>query len=166
MSMSEPPKSAPPPPAPPAVEDAAAWLNAAPEGWNKAMGLRFVHATADEVVAEIDIGPCHRQPYGIVHGGVHSGMVETVTSVGAALYAMRHGQSVVGLENHTSFLKAVREGTLRATARPVSRGQSTQVWDAAITTSDGVTVATGRVRLFSLAEGAALAGQKLEVAPG
>jgi len=165
--MSDPPTSTPHgPQAPPDVEDLAAWLNGSLEGWNKAMGLRFVRATADEVVAEIDIGPCHRQPYGIVHGGVHAGMVETVTSVGAALYAMKHSQSVVGVENHTSFLKAVREGTLRATARPVSRGQSTQVWDATVTTADGLTVATGRVRLFSLAAGTAIAGKKLDITPG
>ncbi len=130
------------------------------------MGLRFGRATVDEVVAEIDIGPCHLQPYGIVHGGVHAGMLETVASVGGALYALQYSQSVVGLENHTSFLKAVRQGTLRATARPISRGRSTQVWDGVVTTSGGATAATGRVRLFSLAAGAEIAGQRIVIPPG
>ena len=93
-------------------------LNAVRGGWNKAMGIHFVHATADEVIAEIEIGSHHHQAYGIVHGGMHSGLIETVASVGAALAALPRGQSVVGLENHTSFLNAVREGKLRATARP------------------------------------------------
>ena len=65
----------------------AAALNASREGWNLAMGIHFVHATADEVVAEVEIGAHHRQPYGIVHGGMHSGLIETVASVGAALAA-------------------------------------------------------------------------------
>ena len=110
------------------------------------------------MVAEIEIGPVHRQPYGIVHGGVHAGLIETVTSTGAGIYALQHGKSVVGLENHTSFLKAVREGKLVITAVPLSRGRSTQVWEAKITDEGGRLVATGRVRLFALDPGAPIAG--------
>ena len=114
------------------------------------MGVRFVRATADSVEAELEIGPDHRQAYGIVHGGVHSGMIETIASVGAALVAMPRGQSVVGLENHTSFLVAVREGKLHATARPLVRGRRTQVWEGTVTDDGGRVVATGRVRLINL----------------
>src|SRR5262245_5782465 len=101
--------------------DLSSMLNNTLGGWNIAMGLRFVSATAKEVVAELEIKECHRQPYGLVHGGVYSGMIETVVSAGAAIYAMPLGQSVVGLENHTSFLHAAREGMLRVTAKPLSR---------------------------------------------
>ncbi len=127
------------------------------------MGIHFVRATGDEVVAEMEIGPQHHQPYGIVHGGVHSGLIEAVTSVGAALAALPRGQSVVGLENHTSFLNAVREGKLRATARPLMRGRRTQVWEGTITDADGRTVASGRVRFLALEAGASLAGETVEV---
>ena len=123
------------------------------------MGIHFVRATGDEVVAEMEIAPQHHQPYGIVHGGVHAGLIEAVTSVGAALAALPRGQSVVGLENHTSFLNAVREGKLRATARPLMRGRRTQVWEATITSGDGRTVASGRVRFLALEAGASLAGE-------
>ena len=141
----------------------AAALNASREGWNLAMGIHFVHATADEVVAEVEIGAHHRQPYGIVHGGMHSGLIETVASVGAALAALPRGQSVVGLENHTSFLNAVREGKLRATARPLTRGRRTQVWEATVTDAEGRAVASGRVRFLALEAGASLAGETVKV---
>jgi 1,4-dihydroxy-2-naphthoyl-CoA hydrolase len=141
----------------------AAALNASNTGWNVAMGIRFVHATADEVIAEIEIGTEHHQPYGIVHGGVHSGLIETVTSVGAALAALPRGQSVVGLENHTSFLNAVREGKLHVTARPLMRGRRTQVWEATVTDSAGRTAATGRVRFLALEAGSSLAGETVQV---
>lgn len=127
------------------------------------MGIHFVRATSDEVVAELEIGPQHHQPYGIVHGGVHSGLIETVASVGAALAAMPRSQSVVGLENHTSFLNAVREGKLRATARPLTRGRRTQVWEATVTDGEGRPVSSGRVRFLALEAGAALAGETVEV---
>lgn len=102
--------------APAADGNFAAALNATHGGWSEAMGIHFIRAISDEVIAEIEIAHHHHQPYGIVHGGVLSGLIETVSSVGAALAALPRGQSVVGLENHTSFLNAVREGKLRATA--------------------------------------------------
>ncbi len=143
--------------------DFSAALNARLEGWNAAMGVRLLRATADEVTAEVEIGPRHHQAYGIVHGGVYAGLVETVSSVGAALWARRNNQSVVGLENHTSFLHAVREGRLSVTARPLMRGRRTQVWQAAVTDGAGRIVAEGKVRLMSLEAGAALAGEQVRV---
>jgi acyl-coenzyme A thioesterase PaaI-like protein len=92
--------------------DFSAALNAHLGGWAAAMGIHFVKANGDEVVAELEIASQHHQAYGIVHGGVYSGLIETIASVGAALWAQRHGQTVVGLENQTSFLLAVREGKL------------------------------------------------------
>lgn len=127
------------------------------------MGVHFVRANPDEVTAELEIGPQHHQGYGIVHGGVYSGLIETVCSVGAALWAGRAGQSVVGLENTTSFLHAVREGKLSVTARPLMRGRRTQVWEATVTDNKGRTVAAGKVRLISLDAGAALAGETVKV---
>lgn len=127
------------------------------------MGLHFIHATGDGVEAELEIGPEHLQAYGIVHGGVHSGVIETIASVGAALAALPRSQSVVGLENHTSFLLAVREGKLRASARPLMRGRRTQVWEAAVKDSAGRTVATGQVRFIALEAGTSLAGETVAV---
>ncbi len=149
-----------------ADDDLSPMFNAHIEGWNAAMGLRFVRVTADEVVAEWTVGPQHLQPYGLVHGGVYSGVVETVASVGAAVYGLAHGLSVVGLDNHTSFLRGVREGTLRVTARPLSRGRRTQVWEADVTDASGRVAASGRVRLLCLEAGAQVAGETVAVKSG
>ena len=143
--------------------DFAAAINARLDGWNAATGLHFVRATADEVTAELEIGPKHHQAYGIVHGGVYSGMVETVSSVAAAIWARRHNQTVVGVDNHTSFLNAVREGKLTVTARPLVRGRRTQVWQATVIDGAGRMVAEGKVRLLSLEAGAALAGEPVKM---
>src|SRR5205807_10605330 len=89
--------------------------------------MKITSATKDEVRAEMTIGPQHLQAYGIVHGGVHCGVIETLASIGAYLVARERGQHVVGLENNTSFVRAVRAGTrLRAVATPVTRGRQTQ----------------------------------------
>ena len=131
--------------------------------WDEVLGLRIVHASRDEVVAEYEVQPRHHQPYGIVHGGVHCSAVESVCSMGAGLDAMASGRSVVGLENHTSFVRAVRSGKITIRATPVTRGRRSQLWDAVARDEQGRIVSTGRVRLICLEPGSELAGEAVEV---
>src|ERR1700694_2257576 len=115
------------------------------------MGVTITHATTDEVRAELTIRPEHLQGYGIVHGGVHCGLIESLASIGAALVALPRNQSVVGLENNTSFVRAVRSGAkLHAVSTPITRGRRTQVWEARVLDEEDQIVATGRVRLLCL----------------
>jgi uncharacterized protein (TIGR00369 family) len=137
-------------------------LNEMPEGWLQAMGVTITLATPEEVRAELTVGPEHLQGYGIVHGGVHSGLIESLASIGAALFALPRGQSVVGLENTTSFIRAVRAGAkLRAISTPVTRGRRTQVWEARVLDDEDRLVATGRVRLLCLEADQQLAGEQV-----
>lgn len=133
--------------------------NAIPGGMDQALGIRLVRSGPDEVVVEYDIADRHRQPYGIVHGGMHCTAVETACSMGAAMAAAVRGQSVVGVENHTSFIHAVREGRVTVTARPLTRGRRSQLWQADARLADGTLVASGRVRLIALDAGSTLAGE-------
>lgn len=135
-------------------------------GFNQAMGLHCIHADPDMLIAELTVGRQHLQPYGIVHGGVYAGMIETLCSTGAALSVMMDGKSAVGLENTTSFLKAVRSGTLRCTARPVMKGRRSHVWEASITDEQNRIVATGRVRLIILESGVTADGIALQLEGG
>jgi 1,4-dihydroxy-2-naphthoyl-CoA hydrolase len=145
------------------AEDFAEQLNAIPEGWVQAMGMTITHASRDEVRAELTVGRQHLQGYGIVHGGVHCGIVETLSSMGAYLFARERGQHVVGLENNTSFIRAVRAGSrLHAVATPITRGRQTQVWQAQVLDEDERVVATGRVRLLCIADDQQLAGEKVK----
>lgn len=143
--------------------DFAAQINQMPDGWAKCMGIHFVSASRDEVRAELVIGAQHRQPYGVVHGGVYAGLIETVASVGGALFAMEQGLSVVGLDNHTNFLRATRQGKLQAVATPVLRGRRTHLWNVAVYDEKNREVASGRVRLMVLEPGATLAGEMVGI---
>jgi 1,4-dihydroxy-2-naphthoyl-CoA hydrolase len=144
-------------------EDFAKRLNELPEGWLQAMGVTITHATQDEVRAELTIGAEHLQGYGIVHGGVHCGLIESLASIGAALAALPRNQSVVGLENNTSFVRAVRAGAkLHAVSTPVTRGRRTQVWEARVLDDQDRLVATGRVRLLCIEQDQELAGEQVK----
>jgi 1,4-dihydroxy-2-naphthoyl-CoA hydrolase len=135
-------------------ENAVDMVNGVLGGFNIAIGLRFIKAKAEEFVAELTVGDQHLQPYGLVHGGIYAGMIETVCSTGAAIHVFSEGKNAVGLENATSFLKAVRSGTLRCSAKPVLLGRRSHVWDAQIHDDRNRLVATGRVRLMILESGA------------
>ena len=135
-------------------------------GWDERLGLRIVRASRDEVLAEYVVDERHHQPYGIAHGGVHCTAVETVCSTGAGLDAMQHGRSVVGLENHTSFVRAVRSGKVTIRATPVTRGRRTQLWEAVARDEQGRIVSSGRVRLLCLEPGSELAGEPVGVKRG
>jgi uncharacterized protein (TIGR00369 family) len=125
------------------------WNNG--KGWGGAMGLVFTSASADEVTCEVEIGPQHLQPFGLVHGGVYCGIIEHVTSLGATLHVVALGQQAVGLENTTSFIRAVGEGRLFAVGRPISRGRTNQLWEAWIRDDRGRLLSQGRVRLQNIA---------------
>jgi len=113
------------------------------------LGIRLTSATADEVQATWSAEPHLHQPYGIVHGGVHCSVVETLASVGAALWFAERGK-VVGVSNSTDFYRAVREGELSSVALPVHRGRSQQVWVVETHDAEGRIVARGQVRLQNL----------------
>lgn len=130
--------------------------------WAEALGIDIVSASADEVRATATLEGRHRQPFGIVHGGVYLGIIETVASVGAGLHARANGKGIVGLEHDTSFVRAVRGGRLDATATPITRGRRTQLWECTLRNEEGAVVATGRVRFLVLESDAEVAGGLLE----
>jgi uncharacterized protein (TIGR00369 family) len=118
------------------------------------LGLEFEEVTGDRVVATWTAGPPLHQPYGIVHGGAHCGVVETLASVGAGVWLGERGK-VVGVHNSTDFYRAVSEGALRSTATPIHRGRSQQVWMVETYDADGRMVSRGQVRLQNLTDQAA-----------
>jgi 1,4-dihydroxy-2-naphthoyl-CoA hydrolase len=123
------------------------------DGFDAVLGFELVQADGDRVLGRLPVAPHLHQPYGIVHGGVWCSVVETAASVGGALWFGERGQ-VVGVSNHTNFLRAVREGVVEVEAVPVHRGRTQQLWQVTCTVSGGDAhgklVAQGQVRLANI----------------
>ncbi len=115
----------------------------------KSLGLVLDTANGDEVTARWTVLPEMHQPYGILHGGVHCSVVETLASVGAALWFGDRGK-VVGVSNTTDFYRASSAGSLTSNARPLHRGRSQQVWLVETIDDQDRVVARGQVRLQNL----------------
>jgi 1,4-dihydroxy-2-naphthoyl-CoA hydrolase len=124
-------------------------FDASPGSFDRLIGLRLTSADGDRVEAVLPITPDLLQAHGIVHGGVYSAAIETVTSVGASLRAGLDRQ-VVGISNRTQFHRATRSGTLSITATFASDDAPRQLWDATVTDDTGRLVASGQVHLMRL----------------
>lgn len=118
-------------------------------GLNNTLGFELGEAGPDRVILAMAIGSQHLQPYGIVHGGAYCSMIEASASIGAALWFGDRGK-VVGVSNHTNFLRATGSGRAIATATPIHRGRSQQLWLVEVTDTDGRALARGEVRLQNL----------------
>jgi uncharacterized protein (TIGR00369 family) len=119
------------------------------DGFDKLLGLQITSATADEVIAHFEVRPELHQPFGMLHGGVLSAVVETVGSVGGAVWFGDRG-NVVGVSNHTNFLRPVQEGTLTAVATPIHRGTTSQLWTVDVRDEQQRLVAKGELRVANL----------------
>lgn len=133
---------------------AASSSAAVPEGrsaFMRLLGAHFDQASGDRVTGWLEVGADHHQPWGLVHGGVFTAVIETFATVGAYLAVKDRGQLAVGVTNVTDFLRPQRAGRLEVVAEPVQQGRTQQLWLVVISRAeDGKAVARGQVRLHNV----------------
>lgn len=100
------------------------------------LGIRFVEATAERLVAEISYAPALTTAGGVIHGGVLMALADTVGAA-ATILNLPPGASTTTLESKTNFFAAGREGTIRAETTPLHRGRRTHVWQTRVTDASG-----------------------------
>lgn len=108
------------------------------------LGIVLVEARPERVVATMPVGPAVHQPFGLLHGGASVALAETVASIGAWLNIDQAREAAVGLEINANHLRALRAGTLTASATPYHRGRTTQVWEVRIADESGRLVSVSR----------------------
>ncbi|MDE2282899.1 MAG: PaaI family thioesterase [Actinomycetales bacterium] len=116
------------------------------ENVHNLLGVEIVEATPDRVVLTLPVGPKVHQPYGILHGGVSALLAEGAASYGGAL-SVGPTHVVVGTEINCSHLRALSSGTLTATATPIRKGRSVQVWGIELTDERDRLIAVARCTL-------------------
>ena len=111
------------------------------------LGIEFVEAGKERVVARMPVGPKVHQPFGILHGGASVALAETVASTGAWMNCDQSRERVVGIEINANHLRALRDGVVTAVATPVHVGRRTQVWQVHIADEKGKAVCVSRCTL-------------------
>jgi 1,4-dihydroxy-2-naphthoyl-CoA hydrolase len=109
------------------------------------LGIEFVEATPERVVAEMTVRAdlCTRPA--VLHGGAIMAFADTLGAAGTILNLPNHGQEggagTTTVESKTNFIAAAPQGArLRGEATPVYRGRRTQVWQTRVTLAE-----TGRL---------------------
>jgi 1,4-dihydroxy-2-naphthoyl-CoA hydrolase len=110
----------------------------------EALGIRTLEFTADRVVMDMDVGPRVRQPMGLLHGGASAVLAESAASMGAYLSCDSSKEYAVGIDLNISHLRAKSAGLIRATASPIRKGRSVQVWGIDIADENEKLVAVAR----------------------
>jgi uncharacterized protein (TIGR00369 family) len=100
------------------------------------LGIRFVEASPDRVVAELPVRDALTTVGGAVHGGALMALADTVGAA-ATFLNLPPGAGTTTLESKTNFLAAGRTGMLRAEATPLHRGRRTMVWQTRVTDASG-----------------------------
>ena len=100
------------------------------------LGIRFVEAGKDRVVAELTIREDLRTVGGSLHGGTLMAFADTVGATATVLNLPR-GAGTTTLESKTNFFAAGRQGVVRAESVPLHRGKRTMVWQTRMTDESG-----------------------------
>jgi 1,4-dihydroxy-2-naphthoyl-CoA hydrolase len=119
----------------------------ASDPFSSRIGMVFEELSPERVVGTIPVEG-NTQPYGILHGGATCALIEGLASMGAALAAGFPEKIVMGMQQSTNFIKAVRDGTVRGVATALQNGRTTAVWQVDLThVESGQLIASGRVTL-------------------
>lgn len=113
-----------------------------------ASGLIVDEVTGTRVVGHADLGVDHHTPWGVVHGGVYTTLVESSGSIGASHAVADRGEFAVGVHNATDFLRPTTGARVAVEANALHQGRTQQLWEVIITDSASEkALARGQLRL-------------------
>lgn len=111
------------------------------------MGIVFREMTAERMVATMPVAG-NEQNAGLLHGGAHLVLAETLGSIGALLHtAGRFGRvrPVVGIEISATHHRAVRSGVVTGTCTPVHLGGTLTTHEIVMTDEAGRRLSTAKI---------------------
>ena len=105
------------------------------------MGLNFVSAAPDKIVAEMTVREDLCTIPAVAHGGALMAFADTLGAM-ATIINLPQGAGTTTIESKTNFIAPAPVGTrLIGETTPVHRGRRTMIWQTRISTSDGRLVA-------------------------
>ena len=111
--------------------------------------MRLTEMTMDTSRVELDIAPCHMQPFGIVHGGVIATLVDTAT-FWAGIGPLPDDSGLVNVDLKLNYLESATKGRLIATGRRIRAGRTMSYAEAYVHTEAGKLIAHGTSTLMAL----------------
>jgi len=107
------------------------------------MGIEFLELSADYSVATMPVEG-NRQVVGILHGGAHLVLGESLGSISSAIHAGPENY-VVGIEINATHSRSARDGVVTGTCRAISLGRTLCTHEIVVTDEDGRRLSTVRI---------------------
>lgn len=107
------------------------------------LGIEFLELSPERAVGRMPVAG-NTQPYGILHGGAHLVLAESLASAAAHVHAWPQ-KIAVGIELSASHSKAVSSGWVTGTCTAISLGRTLTVHEVVLTDDEGRRLSTVRV---------------------
>ena len=103
-----------------------------PSPFDQHIGTEWLELGPEEARGRIAVADHHKQPVGLVHGGLYATLAESICSRATALAVAPEGMVPLGQSNNATFLRPITEGHVNALARRRHAGRTTWIWDVEI----------------------------------
>ncbi|WP_370643411.1 hotdog fold thioesterase [Micrococcus sp. ACRRV] len=107
------------------------------------MGIRFLELSAERSVATMPVAG-NEQPVGLLHGGAHLVLAESLGSLSAKVHAGPH-RGAVGTEIGATHHRSVRSGLVTGTATAIHLGRTLTTHEIVMTDEQGRRLSTVRM---------------------
>lgn len=151
------------PPNPDYIRELIAIVNASP--FPEHLAMRLAAIELDRAVLELPTARCHRQAYGIVHGGVLATLIDTATFWSVYL-RIPEDAGLVNVDLKLNYLRPVENGLLTAEGRAIRSGGTICYAEADVYNASRDLVAHGTSTLMILpGKGLKLRSPKFRAGP-
>lgn len=107
------------------------------------MGIEFLELSAEYSVATMPVLG-NTQVVGLLHGGAHVVLGESLGSISSAIHA-GPGRYAVGIEINASHSRSITEGLVTGTCRAISLGRTLATHEIVMTDESGRRLSTVRM---------------------
>lgn len=121
--------------------DTLARLTTRPLPFAELLGIEFVSASPDRIVARMRVRNDLCTDPAVLHGGAIMAFADTLGAA-ATVANLPDGAGMTTIESKTNFVAPAPVGTqITGEATPVHRGRRTMVWQTRVTSEDGWLIA-------------------------
>jgi 1,4-dihydroxy-2-naphthoyl-CoA hydrolase len=101
------------------------------------MGILFTGMTEEMITAEMPVDARTIQPAGLLHGGCHALLAETLAGLASFLLLEGSPQAPVGIEVTAKHVKSIKSGKIRGTVKAGHLGKRLHLWEIKIQNENG-----------------------------
>ena len=118
-----------------------------PSPFDGLLGTEWISSDPDKAIARLPMKDDHRQPMGIMHGGVMASLVESLCSMATATAVVPENKVAMGQAISVNLLRPVSKGGIEVEAEAIHRGRMSWVWRATIKDFEGRTCALAQMTM-------------------